>query len=140
MRIVAIPENRAWVARVASLVTILALVVAPACAQLCAAQICTEGHASNEIGCHSHAAANGGGVYLQAVQGCSSPELQAANLSSADKRGSLQRVRAAALPGTVGVLSADCSSPRTHNSTFIAAELESPPHFCFAISTVVLRI
>src|SRR5258708_28726739 len=76
MRIVATPGNRAWVARVASLVTILALVVAPACAQICAAQICTEGHASNEIGCHSHAAADGGGVYLQAVQGCSSPELQ----------------------------------------------------------------
>jgi hypothetical protein len=140
MRIVATPGNRVWLAKVASLVTILALVVAPACAPLCAAQTCTEGHASNEIGCHSHGAANGGGVYLQAVQGCSSPELQAANLSSADKRGSLQRVRAAALDGTMGVHSADCSSPSARNSAFIAAELESRPHFCFAISTVVLRI
>jgi hypothetical protein len=83
---------------------------------------------------------NGGAVIFRSSQSCGSPELQAANLSSADKRGSLQRVRAAALPGTIGVLSADCSSPSAYNSTFIAARLESPPHFCFAISTVVLRI
>lgn len=83
---------------------------------------------------------NGGTVIFRSSPSCSSPELQAANLSSVDKRGSLQRVRTAAFPGTFGVLSADCSDPNAHNFAFMGAELESPPYSCFASSTVVLRI
>jgi hypothetical protein len=131
-----------WLAKMASLVTLLALVVAPACAPLCAAQACAQDPASPEAGsnCHSHGMMNGGTAILHASQSCGSPELQAANLPSGDKRGSLQRVRAAASFGALGVLPADCSSPSAHNSAFIGAEIESPPYFCFAIHTVVLRI
>jgi hypothetical protein len=84
---------------------------------------------------------NGGMAILHATQSCGSPELQAANLTSADKRSSaLQNVRAAASSGAFGVLSADCSAPSVYNSAFIGAELESPHHFCFTSSAIVLRI
>lgn len=84
--------------------------------------------------------ATGGVVYLQSVQSCGAPELQAVNLTSTDKRGSLQSVRAEASCAATGVPSAGYSSASTHNSPPIGANLESPPHFCNVISTVVLRI
>jgi hypothetical protein len=142
MRKIAQSRTGVWLAKMASLVTLLALVVAPACAPLCAAQTCAQGAASTEMGsnCHSHGMINGGTVIFHASQSCGSSELQAANLPSADKRGSLQKVRAAVSFGALGVLPTDCSSPSARNSAFIGAELELPPHFCFAIHTVVLRI
>jgi hypothetical protein len=142
MRSAAPSQKRAWLAKFASLITLLALVVAPACAPLCAAQTCAHVPASTEIGshCHSQGVANGGAVYLQTVQSCGAPELQAANLPSADKRGSLQRVRAEAFPGKLGVPFPGYSSLSAPVSVFIDVNLESSPHSCSAISTVVLRV
>jgi hypothetical protein len=140
MRSGAASRTGLFLARLASLITLLALVVAPACAPLCAAQTCTQGHASTEVGCHSRGAANGGAVYLQAVQNCGNPELQAANLPSGDKRVTLKKVRASASRGELATHSADSSSLVTQNSARIDAVLESPPHSCCAISVAILRI
>src|SRR5258708_31204837 len=88
-------RNGAWLARIASLMTILALMVATACAPLCAAQTCTQAPVSAGMGshCHSREVANGSAVHLHSAQGCGSPELQVANLPSVSQLGSLQRDR-----------------------------------------------
>src|SRR5258708_12865964 len=93
MRGVAPLRKAAWLARIASLMTILALIVAPACAPLCAAQACPQAPVSAGMGshCHSSEVANGGAVHLYSVQGCGSPELQVANLPSANTRESLPK-------------------------------------------------
>jgi hypothetical protein len=127
-------------ARLASLITLLALVVAPACAPLCAAQTCAEGHASNEMGCHSHRAANGGVVYLQAVQGCGSPELQAADLPSLNIHGSLQQVRESGARGELATPSAARLFSVTQNSVRSGTGRKAPPHSCCSISIAILRI
>jgi hypothetical protein len=90
--------------------------------------------------CHSHGLANGGTVYFQASPSCGAPELEAANLPAVNKRDSLQRVRAAAIPGAIGVIAEDNSSASARKYAPVDAELESPPHSCYAISSVVLRI
>jgi len=140
MRIAAPSRTGLLLARLTSLITLLALVIAPACAPLCAAQTCAQGHTSTEMGCHSHGAANGGAVYLQAVQGCGSSELQAADLPLSNMRGSLQRVRASASRGELATHSADSTFPDTQNSVRSGADLESPPLSCCAISIAILRI
>jgi len=135
-------RKRAGLARFASLITLLALVVAPACAPLCAAQTCTQAPASTEMGshCHSHEVANSSAAYLHAVQSCGAAEFQAANMPSAEKRRSLQKVRAEVSPGAVGVSSPGHFSPSAPISTFTDVDPHSPPDFCFALSKVVLRI
>jgi len=140
MRSAAPSQTGVLLARLAGLIILLALVVAPACAPLCAAQICVQGHASTEMGCHSHGAANGDVVYFQSVQSCGAPELQAANLPSADKRGPLQKVRAATASGELGLLSLVDSLMSATGSAPTDANLESPPQFCCAISIAILRI
>src|SRR5260370_40230800 len=95
MRDVAPLRNAAWLTRIASLVTIVALVVAPACGPLCAARACTQAPGPAEVvsDCHSHGTPNGGGVHLHAVHRCGAPELQVANVSAASARGLIQRAR-----------------------------------------------
>jgi hypothetical protein len=85
-------------------------------------------------------AASGGAVYLQSVQSCSAEELQAVNLTSADKRGSLQSVRVEVSKATTGVPPDGYSAPSTHNSHPVGANLESPPNLWNIISTVVLLL
>jgi hypothetical protein len=90
--------------------------------------------------CHSHGAANGGALYLQTIQSCGAPELQAVNLPSGDKRVALQKVRASASRGEIAPLSTDSSFPGAQNSARSGADLESPPHSCCSISIAILRI
>src|SRR5258708_27945627 len=93
MRGVVPSRNGAWLARIGSLMTILALIVAPACAPLCAAQSCPQAPVSAGMGshCHSSEVANGGAVHLYSVQGCGAPELHLADLTSSNKRESLHK-------------------------------------------------
>jgi hypothetical protein len=90
--------------------------------------------------CHSHGAANGGALYLQTIQSCGAPELQAVNLPSGDKRVALQKVRASASRGEIAPLSTDSSFPGAQNSARSGADLESPPHSRCSISIAILRI
>src|SRR6267143_1101713 len=142
MRGVVPSRNRAWLARIASLMTILALIVAPACAPLCAAQACMQAPVSAGMGshCHTRGVANGSAVHLHSAQGCGSPELQVANLPSVSRLGSLQRDRSTVSTSGLDVRSAEHLQPLAYHRTPFDAGLGSPPHSCSAVSTVVLRI
>src|SRR6266513_4919936 len=84
MRGIAPSRSGSGLARITSLVTLLALVVAPACGPLCAAQACTQAPVSAGMGshCRSHDVANGGAAHLQSVQNCGLQELAAVVLTS----------------------------------------------------------
>jgi hypothetical protein len=122
--------------------TILALIVAPACAPLCAAQTCAQAPVSAGMGshCHSREVANGSAVHLHSVEGCGAPELQVANLPSLNKRGSFQRDQSTVSASGLDVRSAEHPYSRACHRARCDAGLGSPPHSCSAISTVVLRI
>src|ERR1700674_769838 len=88
-------RTKAMLTQVCGLVTILPLVVAPACAPLCAAMVCSRGLASTEVDspCHLMATARGNATYAHAAQNCGAPELPAAALNSTDKNESQQKNR-----------------------------------------------
>src|SRR5260370_21131514 len=135
-------RNGAWLARIASLMTILALLVAPACAPLCAAQACAQAPVSAGMGshCHSREVANGSAVHLHSAQGCGSPELQVANLPSVSQLGSLQRDRSTVSASRLDVRSAEHPHPLAYHRARCDAGLESPPYSRSSISPVFLRI
>jgi len=122
--------------------TILALIVAPACAPLCAAQSCPQAPATAGMGshCHSREVANGGAVHLDSVQGCGAPELQLADLTSANTRESLQKDRSTVSASEMGVLSLVHPSPLAHHRAACSADVESPQYSCSFVASVVLRI
>ena len=142
MRSVVPLRNETWLARIASVVTLLALIVAPACAPLCAAQACMQasGSAGMESHCHFRGIAHGGEAHLHSVQGCGAPELQLANLTSANRRESLQRDRATVSADGVGVVSAEHSSPLAHHRGACRIGEEPPSYSCSSPARAVLRI
>src|SRR5260370_21898073 len=142
MRGVVPSRNRAWLANIASLMTILALIVAPACAPLCAAQSCPQAPVSAGMGshCHSSEVANGSAVHLHSAQGCGSPELQVADLTSANRRESLQKNRSTVSLSELGVLSLVHLSPLAHHRAAWSADVESPQYSGSFVASVVLRI
>src|SRR6267142_6259643 len=92
----AIPRRtKGLLAQVCGVVTILALVVAPACAPLCAAMVCSQASASAEQGspCHLMKIPSGSATHIHGAQNCGAPELPAAALNSTNKNGSLQNDR-----------------------------------------------
>src|SRR3979490_2109500 len=80
-------RTKAMLAQVCGVVTILALVVAPACAPLCAAKVCSRGLASEEVHspCHVMATARGSATSARAAQNCGALELPEAAPSSTGK-------------------------------------------------------
>jgi hypothetical protein len=84
--------------------------------------------------------ANGAALYLQAVHSCGSPELQAANLPSANKRSSLQRSYERAFLGALGADSVNLFLPSAINFPPVGSDPGSSLHFCSTFSTVFLRI
>ncbi len=118
------------------------LIVAPACAPLCAAQSCPQAPVSAGMGshCHSSEVANGGAVHLDSVQGCGAPELHLADLTSANRRESLQKDRSTVSVSRLGVLSLVHPSPLAHHRATCSADVESPQYSCSFVASVVLRI
>src|SRR6266478_1812719 len=135
-------RNASCPLRALSLVTLMALLVAPACAPLCAAQACMQasGSAGMESHCHFRGIAHGGEAHLHSVQGCGAPELQLANLTSANRRESLQRDRATVSAHGVGVVSAEHSSPLAHHRGACRIGEEPPSYSCSSPARAVLRI
>ncbi len=76
-------RNASWPLRALSLVTLVALLVAPACAPLCAGQNCRRADASVTAGgnCHGANAMPHEGPRAHAILGCGSPELPAVVLA-----------------------------------------------------------
>src|SRR6266481_5684492 len=88
-------RTKGLLAQVCGVVTMLALVVAPACAPLCAARVCSQASGSAEEGspCHLMKIAGGSATHAHAAQTCGAPELPAAALNSTNRNGSLQNDR-----------------------------------------------
>jgi hypothetical protein len=82
-------------AQVCGAVTILALVVAPACAPLCAVKVCSQALSSAEEDspCHLMNIPGGSATHVHGGQSCGAPEQPAATLNSTNKNGSLQNDR-----------------------------------------------
>jgi hypothetical protein len=79
----AIPRlERSWRATAVSILTLLALLVAPVCAPFCAAQTCLRAQTAiaPETHCHAETAVNTDGSQIRAVLNCNSSELPVAAL------------------------------------------------------------
>jgi hypothetical protein len=80
-------RTRGLLAQVCGMVTVLALVVAPACAPLCAAKVCSQALSSAEEGspCHAMAMGHGSAISARTAQTCGTLELPEAALNSTNK-------------------------------------------------------
>jgi hypothetical protein len=88
-------RTKAMLAQVCGAVTILALVVAPACAPLCAVKVCSQALSSAEKDspCHLMKIPSGSANHVHGAQICGARELPAAALNSTNKNGLLQNDR-----------------------------------------------
>src|SRR6266446_7463508 len=88
-------RTKGLLAQVCGVVTMLALLVAPACAPLCAARVCSQalGSAEGDSPCHLMGIALGSATHAHGAQSCGAPELPAAALNSTNKNGSPQNGR-----------------------------------------------
>jgi len=131
------------VAKAVSVLTLLALVVAPACAPLCATRACALARSAvgTESHCGSSEAAGKGAIHFHAVQNCGSPQVQAANLTNTNWRGWLQKDRAPLSGGGVGILSATTHRFASQKHGAVRGAPTGPPGSSrFPADAVVLRI
>jgi hypothetical protein len=140
MKIAAPMNIYRWGAAAASLVTLLALLAAPVCAALCAAQACALPGAATEAPCHFSAAAQGSALHFHATHNCGARELQAADLTSTNLRSSLRAQRLRISAGSFDPLSPGLL-PRMENYGAASCPYTPPPeHPSSPFTTVVLRI
>jgi hypothetical protein len=135
-------RNGDWLAKACALVTLLTLVVTPACAPLCVARTCARVATSTapEAPCHAAKAMRGNVPHVHAIQNCRAPELPAAMLSSSTKNDGRQENRRAGLNDAFAALSQELSVYRSGPSERC---VEGPPlaHSSVAsLSVDVLRI
>ena len=131
---------RRWGAAASSLVTLLALIVAPICAALCAAQACALPGAATEAPCHFAAAAQSNALHFHAAHICGARELQAADLTSSNLRSSLQAQRLRISAGLFDLLLPEPLTPIGNHGGTGYAYPPPPEHPSFPVTTVVLRI
>jgi len=120
----------------------LALIVAPVCAPLCAARVCSQASVSttSEAPCHLSRAIRGDTPQIHAVQSCGGAELPAAVLSSSIKNDTLRANGAATIDDTFGTLPQEFSAQRWQASGSCVA---GPPLARFSAAFLfdgVLRI
>jgi hypothetical protein len=135
-------RNTTWLPRACGFVTMLALIVAPVCAPLCSAQVCSEASVwtTSEAPCHLSGAIHGDIPQIHAVQSCGGVELPAAVLSSSIKSDTLRANGAAAIDDSFGALPHEFSAQRSRTSGSCAA---GPPLARFSAAFLfdgVLRI
>ncbi len=129
-----------WGAAVASLVTLLALIVAPICAGLCAAQACALPGAATEAPCHFSAVEQGNALHFHATHICGVRELQAADLTSTNLRSSLQAQRLRISAGSFDLLWLGLLRRMENYGAASCAYTPPPEHASSPAATVVLRI
>src|SRR6266403_530150 len=142
MNFAASGRTNALLAQVCGMVTVLALIVAPACAPLCAARVCSQALSSAEEGspCHAVATERGSAVHVHAAQGCGVPELPAAALNSTIKNGSPQNDRFEAFGLGLYNLSQKVSSVSEQSQDRYFACASSPQRSSSLCLMSVLRI
>ena len=85
---------KSWRAITCSLVTVVALLVTPACAPMCAAKSCLQAATVNASEQHCHAASTHDNVaQIHSFQNCGAPELPVAALTSGNESDALQASR-----------------------------------------------
>lgn len=133
---------RSWQAAAVSLVTVVALVVAPSCAPLCAAQMCSQAPtlSTSEKHCHASASMHNDVPQIHAVQNCSAPELAAAALSSVNKGNALKEYRSAASGAAPYPPSQDLPAISTTNLRSCCANAGSLRRSDSFLATIILRI
>ncbi|HEX4542482.1 MAG TPA: hypothetical protein VH114_04885 [Candidatus Acidoferrum sp.] len=134
--------TRSWGAAAASLITVLALLVAPNCVSLCAAQACSQAPgASAEAPCHFAAGSQNGGVHLHpAGRNCGAPDLQATAPASFTKRDALKTERATAFADPALVLSPELPSALKPHSGACCSDSPPAGHASSSAVTTILRI
>src|SRR5229473_104459 len=134
-------RTKGLLAQVCGVVTVLALVVAPACAPLCAAKVCSRALTSTEEGssCHVMAMARGSATYAHAVQNCGALEPPAAALNSASKNEVQHNDRSQAFSAGVGIPTQEVSSVSEQSQGLGFACTSSPQRSSSLSLTSVLR-
>ena|ERR1700682_4812116 len=142
MNFAASGRTKALLAQVCGVVAILALVIAPACAPLCAAKICSQASGSAEEGspCHVMAMAHGGAARIHAAQGCGAPELPAAALNSTNKKEVQDNERSEEFGAGVGIASQEISSTVGQSRDYCFAWTSSPQRSSSSSFMSILRI
>jgi len=131
------------VEKAVSVLTLLALVVAPACAPLCATRACALARSAvgTESHCGSSEAAGKGAIHFHAVQNCGSPQAQAASLPNTNWRVLLRLDRTTISGGGVGILSATTHRFASQKHGAVRGAPTGPPGSSrFPADAVVLRI
>src|SRR6266436_250147 len=135
-------RTKAMLAQVCGVVTILALVVTPACAPLCADKLCSQASGSAEEGspCDLVKIAGGNATHVHGAQSCGAPEVPAAALNFTNKNGSLQNDRFEAFGVGLYILSQKVSSVSEQSQDGCFACTSSPQSPSSSSLTSVLRI
>jgi len=134
-------RTRGWGASAASLITLLAMLVAPACAPLCAVRACSQAQGTaKETPCHFAAAAQDKGLYFSAVTKCSATELQVADLGRTFWRDTLRTATSAVSLSLTGLLSSGCVPEPGNRCHRGSNETPPPGQASSSLTTVVLRI
>src|SRR6266850_3372886 len=139
----AIPRRtKAMLAQVCGVVIILALVVAPACASLCATRVCSRAVSSAEehSPCHLTKIPGGSATHVHGAQSCGTRELPAAALNFTNKNGSSQNDRFEAFGAGLYNLSKRVSSVSEQSQDACFAWPRSPQVTSSLSLTGVLRI
>jgi hypothetical protein len=129
-------------ARACGLVAILALIVAPTCAPLCAARICSQASAPTTAAtpCHLAGLMHGGESQFHAVQNCGASELPAAVLTSSIRNDAMQASSAAAIDAAFGILPREFFTSRLQQSERSVVGPLSPHLPSTLLSDPILRI
>lgn len=135
-------RNTTWLANACSLVTMLALVVGPVCAPLCATRICPQASASTvkEAPCHFAGAMHREGPQIHTLRNCGAFELPPAVLNSSTENDELPASGVTASAEGFGAWSQELSPTLLKDSEHCSA---GPPLMSFSSvspSNGVLRI
>src|SRR5882724_566046 len=135
-------RNGGWQLRTLSLVTLSALVVAPACAPLCAAQNCGPAYTrSAAVGnCHGASAIPQEAPSVRAVRNCGSPELPAIVLNPAPLGGASAESRLSAPDGKFLAVELEKSASGTPLSPFCFGRSHDSASSFAPLTMGVLRI
>ena len=99
-----------------SFAILLGLLVAPACAPLCAARMCSQSAASvsSEEQCHSASVMHNDVPQIHAVANCNAPELAASALTAENK------IKISKIPRETSPAAGDLAATQKFDSSFIA--------------------
>lgn len=136
------PREKNWRATAVSLLTLLALLVAPVCAPFCGGQACLQAQTAmaSETHCHAEMAADNNSSQMHATLNCNSSELPVAALSTGNKRDIPQASRPRSQVASMHAVSQEFASILAENCMSRSTNTESLPSSTSFLAMGVLRI